>query len=76
MMQELQAQINNQKADVKLYTASKGGFILTTTQEYEDDDGNMQMVDTQIYLNQYFYVTAEYISSGTVYEEIMIEWAA
>ncbi|MBO4666725.1 MAG: hypothetical protein J5666_01160, partial [Bacilli bacterium] len=76
MMQELRTQINTSGSDTKIYSYSKGGFVLETSEESLDDSGNLQKIYTQVYLNQYFYVTAEYISSDTLYEEITIEWAA
>ena len=53
----------------------KGGYIIEMKQTALDEEtGTNRSVEIQMYLNQYFYVTAEYVMSDGIYEAIEINW--
>ena len=80
MMAELEQEAQDPSIDVlKFYNNNKaeGGYIIEMKQTVlNEETGTNSSVEIQMYLNRYFYITAEYVVSDGVYEAIEITWAA
>ena len=77
MMNELAEEINDPQYDLHFYQKANG-YVITMSEEYVTDSetGATVRLDVQLHINEYFYVTAEYLISGGVYEGIEIQWRA
>ena len=80
MMQELPEEAKDPSIlKLKYYSdnKAKGGYIIEMEQTALDEEtGTQQLVEMQIHLNQYFYITAEYVATNGLYEAFEITWAA
>ena len=77
MMAELETEVSDPQYDIHFYQKSNG-YVIAMSQQYvaDSETGKMETIDVQLHVDQYFYTTAEYISSGGVYESIDIQWRA
>ena len=76
MIVELREELNTQGVDAHIYqNTSKGKYAISMSQTAYSE-GEMYDVQIQLYMNEYFYVTAEYIVMNSIYEAIEIEWLA
>lgn len=79
MMADLETESQDPNIELKFFlnNAAKGGYVITMAEEYLDEEtGVNEKVKIQLYLDQYFYVTAEYVMTLDTYEGIEITWAA
>lgn len=79
MMADLETESQDPNIELKFFlnNAAKGGYVITMAEEYLDEEtGVNEKVKIQLYLDQYFYVTAEYVMTFDTYEGIEITWAA
>ena len=78
MMAELEQEAQDPSVDVlKFYSdnKTKGAYIIEMKQTVLDEEtGINESVEIQIHVNEYFYITAEYVVSDGVYEAIEINW--
>ena len=78
MMAELEQEAQDPSIEkLNFYSNNKvkGGYIIEMKQTVLDEEtGTNSSVEIQLYLNQYFYVTAEYVMSDGIYEAIEINW--
>lgn len=77
MMQELAEEAKDPGINLHFYTNNeKTGYIITMSESYINlESGVNEQTDIQLYLDQYFYVTAEYVNSNGSYTAMEITWS-
>lgn len=76
MMQELGQDMSETGVEVKFYEKNlEAGYVIEMSESVLNSETNtQQQVNLQLHLDQYFYVTAEYIAMNDVYESVEITW--